>query len=65
LVCFGNKALGNQIKSETEYHDRRLTTNDIDQFDDFAGEITVKADNSALACGKHYVVVWATDHMGK
>lgn len=39
--------------------------NDIGQFDDFAGEITIKADNSALACGKHYAVVWATHHMGK
>lgn len=39
--------------------------NDIGQFDDFAGEITIKADSLALGRGKHYVVAWTTDHMGK
>ena len=35
------------------------------QFDDFAGEITIKGGNSALACGKQCLVVWATDHTGE
>lgn len=39
--------------------------NDSGQFNDSACEITIKAENSVLAHGKHYVVVWATDHMGK
>lgn len=42
-----------------------VTMNDIGQFSDFAGKITIKADNSVLACGKHCVVVWATDNTGK
>lgn len=39
--------------------------NDIGQRNDFAGEITIKADNLILACGKYFAVVLGTDHMGK
>lgn len=42
-----------------------LTMNDIGQCDDFAGEITIKADNSVLACGKRFAVVLGIGHMGK
>jgi len=37
-----------------------VTTCDIGQSNDLAGEITIMADNSVLACGKLYVAVRAT-----